>query len=83
LAVGHDDAGLGSALNGVYNVGRAKRNVKIRNIVLMQKRRVVGGDAYAEYADVLIFQDQMMMRLLREGNGYGSLGGECGSEQKR
>jgi hypothetical protein len=64
LAVGHHDAGFGPVLDSVHNVGRAKRNVKIRNIVLMEKRRVVGGEAYAEYADVLIFKDQMMMRFL-------------------
>ena len=76
LAVGHDDAGFGSALDGVDDVGGAKRNVKIRNIVLVKKRGAVRGDAYAEDADVIIFQDEMMVGLPGNRNGGGGLSGE-------
>jgi len=39
----------------------------------MKERGVVRGEAHAEDADVFIFEDEVMMRLLGEGNGSGSL----------
>jgi hypothetical protein len=69
LAVGHHDAGFGFSLDSVDDVGRTERNIKVGNIVLVKERCVVRGDAHAEYADVGIFQDEMMVRLLRDGNG--------------
>jgi hypothetical protein len=42
----------------------------------MEKRGVVRGDAHAEYADVIIFKDEMMVGLLRQGDSSGSLGVE-------
>ena len=76
LAVGHDQMGFGPALDGINDVGGAERNVQVRYIVLMEKRGAMRGDAYAEDANVIIFQDEMMMRLLWDGDGSGSLGAE-------
>jgi hypothetical protein len=73
LAVGHYDAGFGSALDGVHNVSGAEGNVKVRNIVLVKKRGGMRGDAYAKDTDVFIFENEMMMGLLPERNGYWSL----------
>ena len=76
LAVGHDDAGFGFALDGVDDVGGAEGDVDIWHVVPMKKRGVVRGDAYAEDADVIIFQDEVMVGFLGDGNGSGSLGAE-------
>jgi len=76
LAVGHHDAGLGFALDGVDDVGGTEGNVEIRNIVLVKKRGVMRGDAHAEDADVIIFQDEMVVGFLGDGNGRGGLSGE-------
>jgi len=50
--------------------------------VLVKKCGVVRGDAYAEDADVIIFQDEMVMRLLRDGDGNGRLSVERKCEKK-
>jgi len=75
---------FGFALDGVDDVGGAERDVKIGYIVLMEKSGVVGGDAYAEDADVGIFEDEMMMRLLGDGNGDRRLGvqGKCQKQHR-
>jgi hypothetical protein len=44
--------------------------------VLVEKSGFVRGNAYAENADVIIFEDEMMMGFLGEGDSDGSLGGE-------
>jgi len=62
------------ALDGVDDVGGAERDVEIGHVVLMEKGGVVGGDAYAENADVIIFKDEMVVRFLGDGNGGGGLG---------
>jgi len=74
LAVGHDQVDFGFALDGVDDVGGAERDVKIGYIVLMEKSGIVGGDAHAENADVFIFEDEMVVRFLWDGNGGGGLG---------
>ncbi|PYT51431.1 MAG: hypothetical protein DMG44_02940 [Acidobacteria bacterium] len=74
LAVGHYQADFGFALDGVDDVGGAERDVEIGHVVLMEKGGVVGGDAYAENADVIIFKDEMVVRFLGDGNGGGGLG---------
>src|SRR5260370_5168083 len=76
LAVGHDEAGFRPALDGINDVGGAERNVQVWNIVLVKKRGVVRGDADAEDADVIIFEDEMVVRFLAQGNSGGSLSGE-------
>jgi hypothetical protein len=76
LAVGHDDAGFGFALDGVDNVGGTEGDVHIWHVVLVEKRGVMRGDAYAENADVIIFQDEMMVGLPGNRNGGGGLSGE-------
>jgi hypothetical protein len=76
LAVRHDDAGFRPALHGVHDVGRAERNIKVGNIVLMEKRGGVSGEAYAKDADVVIFQDEVVVGFFREGDGDRSLGGK-------
>jgi len=83
LAVGHDEVDFGFALDGVDDVGGAERDVEIGHIVLMEKSGVVGGDAHAENADVLIFQDEMMMGFFGDGNGGGGLGVKRKSEQQQ
>jgi len=40
----------------------------------MEKSGVVGGDAYAENADVIIFKDEMMVGLFGDRNSGGCLG---------
>jgi hypothetical protein len=84
LAVGHYQADFGFALDGIDDVGGTERNVEIGHIVLMEKSGPAGGDAYAEDADVGIFEDKMMVRLLRDGNGDGRLGvqGKCQKQQR-
>lgn len=82
LAVGHDETGLGLAGDSVDDVRGTKAHVNVRQVVLMEKRGVVRGDADAEDADVVISKDQMVMRFLPDRNGDGSLGGERGREQE-
>jgi len=84
LAVGHNEVDFGFALDGVDDVGGAERDVEIGHIVLMEKRGFVGGDAYAENADVVIFKDEMVVRLLGDGNGDRRLGvrGKCQKQQR-
>ena len=83
LAVGHDEMGFGFALDGVDNVGGAEGYIDVGHVVLMEKSGFVRGDAYAEYADVIVFKDEMMMRFLGNGNGCGSLGVNRKSEQQQ
>jgi hypothetical protein len=85
LAVGHDEVNFGFVLDGVDDVGGTERDVKIGYIVLMEKGGVVRWDAYAENADVVIFKDEMMMRLLGDGDGDRRLGvqGKCQKQQRR
>jgi hypothetical protein len=85
LAVGHDDTGFGPTLDGVDNVGGAERNVNVGNIVLVKKRGIVRGEANAEDADVIVFKNEMVVGLLRDGDGDGSLRaeGKCEQEQER
>jgi hypothetical protein len=42
----------------------------------MEEGGFVGGDAYAEDADIVIFEDEMVVGFLGDGNGSGGLGGE-------
>jgi hypothetical protein len=44
----------------------------------MEKSGFVRGNANAENADVLIFMNEVMVRLLRYGNRCRCLGEECG-----
>jgi len=76
LAVGHHDAGFGSALDGVDYVGGTERNIQVGNIVLMEKRGVVRGDAHAEDADIVVFQDEVVVGFLGDGDGDGCLSGQ-------
>ena len=82
LAVSHDQMSFGFALNGIDDVGGTERNVNVGYIVLMEKRGFVRGDAHAENADVIVFQDEMMMRLFRDGDCHGSLRVERKLEQE-
>jgi len=74
LAVGHHQVDFGFALDGIDDVGGTESHVEIGHIVLMEKGGAVGGDAYAENADVIIFKDEMVVRFLWDGNGGGGLG---------
>jgi hypothetical protein len=72
-------------LNGVDDIGGAKRDVNVGHIVLVKKSGIMRGDAHAEDADVGVFKHKMMMWLFRDGNGHRSLGAErkCEKEQDR
>jgi hypothetical protein len=83
LSIVHYQAGFGFSLDGVDDVGGAERHVDVGHVVLMEKRGVVRGDAHAEYADVGVFQDEMMMRLFRDGNGDRRLSAERECEKKQ
>jgi len=74
LAVGHHEPDFGFALDGVDDVSRTERYVEIGHVVLMEKSGFVGGDVYAENADVGIFKDKMVVGFLGDGNGGGGLG---------
>lgn len=74
LTVGHHNAGFGATLNGVHNVGGTEGKIKVRNVVLVEKRGGMRRDAYAEDADVIVFEDEVMAGLSFEGNGFRSLG---------
>jgi hypothetical protein len=63
-------------LDGVDNVGGTEGDVHIWHVVLVEKRGVMRGDAYAENADVIIFQDEMVVGFLGDGDGGGGLSGE-------
>jgi hypothetical protein len=82
LAVAHDTANFGFALDGVDDVGGTERHVEIGNIVLMEKSGIVGGDAYAENADVGIFEDEMVMGFFGDGDGGGGLGAQTECEDQ-
>jgi len=69
LAVGHYEMDFGLVLDGVDDVGGAERNVKVRHVVLVEKSGFMSGDAHAEDADVIIFEDKMMMGFFGEGDG--------------
>jgi hypothetical protein len=79
LAVGHDEMGFGFAFDGVDDVGGAERDVEVGDIVLMEKGGFVGGDGYAEDADVFVFEDEVVVGLLGDGDGGGGLSaqGKC------
>jgi hypothetical protein len=85
LAIGQHQVDFRFVLHGVDDVGGAERNIKIRHVVLVEKRGFVGGDAHTEDADVTIFEDEVMVGFLWEGNGGGGLGvkRECEQEQER
>jgi hypothetical protein len=66
--------GFGFALNCVNHLGGAECHVDVGHIVLMKKGGFVGGHAHAKYADVIIFQDEMVMGFLGDRDGSGDLG---------
>jgi len=76
LAVGHYEMDFGLVLDGVDDVGGAERNVKVGHVVLVEKSGFVGGDAHAEDSDVIVFEDEMVMRFFGYGDGDGGLGVE-------
>jgi hypothetical protein len=76
LAVGHDEMGFGFALDGVDDLGGAERDVEVGDVVLVEKSRFAGGDADPEDTDVIVFQDEMVVRFLGNGDGGGGLGEE-------
>jgi hypothetical protein len=84
LAVGHHQVDFRFVLDGVYDVGGTEGHVEIGHIVLMEKSGFVGGDVYPENADVGIFKDEMVVRLLRDRNGDRRLGvhGKCKKHQR-
>src|SRR5258708_20915301 len=85
LAIGHDEMDFGFVLDGVNHIGGAERNVKVWDVVLVEKSRFVRGDAYAKDADVIIFEDKMMVGFFGDWDGDGSLGAarECEQKQER
>jgi hypothetical protein len=63
-------------LDSVYNVGGAKRNIKVGNIVLVEKRGVMREEAHTENADVFVFEDEMVMGFFGKRDGDWCLGRE-------
>jgi hypothetical protein len=59
-------------LDGVDDVGGAERNIKVGNVVPVEKCGVVRGDAHAEDADVIIFKDEMMVGSFGRGTAVGA-----------
>ena len=57
--------------------------IEAGNIVLVKKRGLVWGDVHAEYADVGVFKDELVMRLLRDGDGDRGLSAERKCEKKQ
>src|SRR2546429_2144260 len=61
----------------------AQRHVDVGQVVLVKKSGLVWRNVHAEYADVGVFKDELVMRLLRDGNGDRSeerrVGKECRS----
>ena len=82
LAVDHDEMSFGFALDGVDDVGGAERDVEVGDVVLMEERGFVGGDRYAEDADVVVFKDQVVVGFLGDGDGNWSLSAHRKSEEK-
>jgi hypothetical protein len=66
--------GFGFALDGVDDIGGAERNVEVRDVVLMEKSGFVSGNAHAKDADVVVFEDEVMVGLFGDGDGGGGLG---------
>ena len=74
LAVCQHETDFGFVLDGVDDVGGTEGHIDVGHIVLMEKSGLVSGDVYAENADVGIFKDEVMVRLLGDGDGGGGLG---------
>src|SRR5260370_12621406 len=75
--------GFGFAGDGVDDVSRAERHVDVGQVVLVKKSGLVWGDVHAEYADVGVFKDELVMRLLRDTNGYRGLSANRQCEKKK
>jgi hypothetical protein len=75
--------GFGFAGDGVDDVSGTQRHVDVGQVVLVKERGLVRGDIHAEYADVGVFQDELVMRLLRDGNGDRGLSAERKCEKKQ
>jgi hypothetical protein len=75
--------GFGFALDGVDDVGGAERDVQVGDVVLVEEGGFVGRDADAKDADVVIFEDEMVVGFLGNGDGGGGLGGEWKCDQKK
>ncbi|HXN24312.1 MAG TPA: hypothetical protein VOA41_16355 [Candidatus Dormibacteraeota bacterium] len=65
LGIGKLQADFGLAENGVSDVGRADEDVKIVEVVPVEKGRFMRGDGDVENADVGVFEDQIMTALAR------------------
>jgi hypothetical protein len=74
---------FGFAGDGVDDVSRAQRHVDVGQVVLVKKSGLVWGDVHAEYADVGVFKDELVMRLLRDRNGDRGLSAERKCEKKQ
>jgi hypothetical protein len=71
------------ACDGVDDIAGAEGHVDVGHIVLVEKRGIVRGNAYAKNADIGIFQDEMMVGFFRCGNGDRYLSAERKCEKKR
>jgi len=76
LAVGHDEMSFGFALDSVDDVGGAERDVEVGDVVLMEKSGFVRRDAHAEDADVVVFEDEVVVGFFGDGDRGGGLAGE-------
>jgi hypothetical protein len=83
LAVGHDEMGFGFALDGVDDVGGAERDIEVGDVVLVEESGFVRGDADAENADVVVFEDEVVMGFFGDGNSFRSLSAQRKCEQEQ
>jgi hypothetical protein len=73
---------FGFILDSVDDVGGAEGDVEVGDIVLVEECGFMGGDADAEDADVFVFQDEMVVGFLGDGDAGGSLGVERENEEQ-
>jgi hypothetical protein len=83
LAVGHDEIGFGFALDGVDYIGGPERDVEVGDVVLMEESGFVRRDADAEDADVIVFEDEVVVGFFGDGNSFRSLGAQRKCEQEQ
>ena len=80
LAVGHYQMDFGFVLDGVDDVGGAEGDVEIRDVVLMKQCGFVRRHAHTKNADVFIFEDEMVVGFLGDGDSGGGLGASTKTE---
>jgi hypothetical protein len=63
LSIGQDYVDFGPAGDGIDEVSGAERDGDVGQVMLMEQRCAMRGNAYAINADVRIFKYELMMRF--------------------